>query len=62
MNYVAIDDELSPSKIELHSTAQLKLFNRNKNELHFKFTIKDSRFAAFEIEVNNKKIIAKCVE
>ena len=62
MNYVAIDDELSPTKIELRSTAQLKFFNRNKNELQFKFTIKDSLFASFEIEFDNKKITAKCVE
>lgn len=62
MNYVSIDDELSPNTIELHSAAQLKLFNHTRSELQFKFTIKDSRFAAFEIDLENKKIIAKCVE
>ena len=62
MNYVSIDDELSPNKIELKSVAQLKLFGKTKKELQFKFIIKDSKFAAFEIEADNKKIVAKCVE
>jgi urea transporter len=62
MNYATIDDDLSPGQIELRSTAQMKLFNKTRKQLKFKFTIKDSKFAAFEIEVNSKKIFAKCVE
>ena len=62
MNYESIDDELSASKIELRSTAILRFFGAAKKALQFKFTIKDSKFVAFEIDVDKKTIIARCVE
>lgn len=62
LKYVAIDDDLSPNKIELHSSATLKLMNKTTKQIDFKLIVKDSRFAAFEITTENKIIIAKCTE
>ena len=62
MQYVSIDDDLSPSKIELKSTASLNTFGKIRKEIKFDLTIKESRFYSINIEVGNKKIIAQCVE
>ena len=62
MKYMSIDDDLSPSKIVLKSTATLSLFNKVKKEIFFDFTIKNSRFYSIEIIAGNKKILARCVE
>ncbi|RLD23304.1 MAG: peptidase M23 [Bacteroidetes bacterium] len=62
LEYISIDDDLSPNKIELHSSANLKLINKITKQIDFKFIIKNSRFASFEIKTNNKTIIAQCTE
>ena len=62
LEYVAIDDELSPDKVELHSSATLKRMNKIVNQIDFKLIIKGSRFVTFEIKTDNKIITAKCTE
>ncbi|MEN8249740.1 MAG: urea transporter [Bacteroidota bacterium] len=61
LEYHSIDDDLSPENIVLHSKSTLKLFGKTKKELNFKIDIRQSKFHAFEIEIENKNIIAKCV-
>jgi urea transporter len=60
--YLSIDDELSPTKIELKSSAQLMLFGKVKKQIEFKFIIKDSRFDSFIIKTRNSTITAQCTE
>lgn len=62
MEYTFIDDELSPTEIILKSNAMLNLFGKTRRDIHFNILIRDSKFAAFEIELDKKKITAQCVK
>ena len=62
LNYLTVDDDLSPAKIDLESRAQVKLFGKTYNEMRFNFTIEDSRFALFAVALKNKTLTARCVE
>ncbi len=62
LNYISIDDDLSPQKIELESSAEVTLFAKSRSKVNFKFSIEESRFALFEVKLQHKTLTAKCVE
>ena len=62
LEYQSIDDELTPERIKIGSSAQLKTFGHIATLAEFKITIAESRICEFEINLPNKKIVALCTE
>lgn len=62
MEFVSINDELSPGEVIMQSRARLSLFNSVQKEMRFTIKIRDAKFMAFEIEIDKTKTIAQCVK
>jgi hypothetical protein len=62
IEYLNIDDDLSPSEVQLRSKAEFFLFKTSRRKIHFSVTIKEAKFAAFEVEFGNRKILAQCIK
>jgi len=62
LNYVKIDNELSPKVIHLRSTAKSFLGNKVIKEIDYNIQIENDGIAAFNIKSGNLQIKAQCIE
>lgn len=62
ITYKNIDNDFSPSKIELTSEVTNSIFNKVKDQYHFDFEINSKGFLNIQMSSEKKNLVAECIE
>jgi urea transporter len=62
LRYTYSDDELSPEKIQLESSAITKVFNRGTREIKTEIVIRKNELYAFTVQTGKQSIKATCID